>query len=137
MARDIGDKIGCGGYLKSLRRTKAYNFIENHSVKLPEKSDFYPEEDKPKVLNPNIFFKHLSSFELISEEEIISWRSGRKICFQNNIKRLNVCKKNEADDSIVHNNNILVLNKENKILGIADLEESFKIKPKVVFNAIG
>ncbi|ABM76330.1 Putative tRNA pseudouridine 55 synthase [Prochlorococcus marinus str. NATL1A] len=137
LARDIGDKIGCGGYLKSLRRTKAYNFIENHSVKLPEKSDFYPEEDKPKVLNPNIFFKHLSSFELISEEEIISWRSGRKISFQNNIKRLKVSKNNEVEDSFIHNNNILVLNKENKILGIACLDESFAIKPKVVFNAIG
>ena len=137
LARDIGDKIGCGGYLKSLRRTKAYNFIENHSVNLPEKSDFYPEEDKPKVLNPNIFFKHLSSFELISEEEIISWRSGRKICFQNNVKRLKVSKNNEIEDSFIHNNNILVLNKENKILGIACLDESFAIKPKVVFNAIG
>ena len=30
-----------------------------------------------------------------------------------------------------------VLNKENKILGIACLDENFKIKPKVVFNAIG
>ena len=137
LARDIGDKIGCGGYLKSLRRTKAYNFIENHSVKLPEKSDFYPEEDKPKVLNPNIFFKHLSSFELISEEEIISWRTGRKIRFQNNIKRLKLAENNEVEDSIIHNKNILVLNKENKILGIAYLDESFEINPKVVFNAIG
>ena len=137
LARDIGDKIGCGGYLKRLRRTKAYDFIENHSVTLPEKSDFYPEEDKPKVLNPNIFFKHLSSFELISEEEIISWRSGRKISFQNNVKRLKVSKNNEVEDSFIHNNNILVLNKENKILGIACLDESFAIKPKVVFNAIG
>ena len=89
------------------------------------------------MLNPNIFFKHLSSFELISEEEIISWRSGRKISFQNNVKRLKVCKNNEVEDSFIHNNNILVLNKENKILGIACLDESFAIKPKVVFNAIG
>ena len=137
LARDIGDKIGCGGCLKSLRRTKAYNFKESYSVILPEKSDFYPKEDKPKVLNPNIFFKHLSSFELISEEEIISWRSGRKISFQNNVKRLKVSKNNEVEDSFIHNNNILVLNKENKILGIACLDESFAIKPKVVFNAIG
>ena len=137
LARDIGDKIGCGGHLKKLRRTKAYNFNENDSVLLPEKSEFYTEKNKPKVLNPSMFFKHLSSFELISEEEIISWRSGRKISFQNNIKRLKVSKNNEVEDSFIHNNNILVLNKENKILGIACLDESFAIKPKVVFNAIG
>ena len=29
------------------------------------------------------------------------------------------------------------MDKNKKILGIADLDESFEIKPKVVFNAIG
>ncbi|WP_269606727.1 tRNA pseudouridine(55) synthase TruB [Prochlorococcus marinus] len=137
LARDIGDKIGCGGHLKKLRRTKAYNFNENDSVLLPEKSEFYPEETKPKVLNPTIFFKHLASFELISEEEIISWRSGRKICFQNNVKRLKLSQNNEFEDSTFHNKNILVLDKKNKILGIGNLDESYRIKPRVVFNAIG
>ncbi|WP_269625433.1 tRNA pseudouridine(55) synthase TruB [Prochlorococcus marinus] len=137
LARDIGEKIGCGGYLKKLRRTKAYNFKENHSVLLPEKSEFYLEKNKPKILNPNMFFKHLSSFELISEEEIISWRSGRKISFQNNIKRLKIAKNNENEDSIINTKNILVLDEHNKILGIADSDKSFEIKPKVVFNAIG
>jgi len=137
LARDIGDKIGCGGHLKKLRRTKAYNFNENDSVLLPEKSEFYPEKNKPKVLNPTIFFKHLTSFELISEEEIISWRSGRKISFQNNIKRLSLIDNNKLEDSIFHNKNILVLNKKNDILGIGNLDKNYRIKPRVVFNAIG
>ena len=137
LARDIGDTIGCGAYLKKLRRTKAYNFNENDSVLLPEKSEFYSEENKPTVLNPTMFFKHLSSFELISEEEIISWRSGRKICFQNNIKRLKLGQYNKFEDSIFDNKNILVLDKKEKILGIAELGEDFEIKPRVVFNAIG
>ncbi len=136
LARDIGAKIGCGAYLKKLRRTKAYNFNENHSVLLPKKAAFYPEKNKPKVLNPNIFFKHLSSFELISEEEMTSWRSGRKISFQNNIKRLKIAQNNENEDSIINTKKILVIDKKKKILGIADLDEGFEIKPKVVFNAI-
>ena len=37
----------------------------------------------------------------------------------------------------MNNKNILVLDKKKKILGIANLDESFEIKPKVVFNAIG
>ena len=83
--------------------------------------------------------KHLdySSFELISEEEIISWRSGRKINLNNNIKRLKIGKSNEIEDSVIHTKNILVLDKQNNILGIAYLDESYEIKPKVVFNAIG
>ncbi len=137
LARDIGANIGCGGHLKKLRRTKAYNFNENDSILLPEKSEFYQEKNRPKVLNPTIFFKHLSSFKLISEEEIISWRSGRKICFQNNIKRLKLGQYNKVEDSIFDNKNILVLDKKEKILGIAELGEDFEIKPRVVFNAIG
>ena len=136
LARDIGERIGCGAYLKKLRRTKAYNFNENHSVLLPERAEFYPEENKPKILNPNIFFKHLSSFELISEEEITSWRSGRKISFEENIKRLNTAKNNKIEDSNINNKNILVMDEKKEILGIAYLDEGFEIKPKVVFNAI-
>jgi tRNA pseudouridine55 synthase len=137
LARDIGDQMGCGGYLKKLRRTKAHNFNENHSVILPEESDFYPEGKKPKILNPNIFFKHLSYFELISEEEITSWRSGRKISFKNDIKRLKIGENNKIKDSIIHTKNILVLNTRNKILGIANSDENHELKPKVVFDAIG
>ncbi len=137
LARDIGYKIGCGAYLKNLRRTKAYCFNEKHAVFLPEKSEFYQENNKPKILSPNLFFKHLSSFELISEEEEISWRSGRKIDFRNDTKRLILAKGNKNQNIFIEEENILVLDRNKKILGIADLDESIKIKPKVVFNAIG
>ena len=136
LARDIGDKIGCGAYLKNLRRTKAYNFHENDAVLLPEKSEFYTEESKPKIINPSKFFEHLSSFKLSSHEEIISWRSGRKINFHNNIKNLNLLKKDRIEDRI-SDTKVLVFDLNKNIAGIGDLEEGFTIKPKVVFNAIG
>ena len=137
LARDIGEKIGCGGCLKNLRRIKAYNFHQSHSVMLPEKSEISQEINKPKVLNPNIFLKHLSSFELISEEEIISWRSGRNLSFKNNPNRLKIVKNNKIKDNIIHSQSILILDKKEEIQGIATLEKNYVIKPKVVFNAIG
>ena len=137
LARDIGDKIGCGAYLKKLRRTKAFNFNENHSVNLPEKSEFYKENYKPKILNPKIFFEHLSSFKLNSEEEILSWRSGRKLNFQANVKRLNLAEIIDNQDTSSDTKYILVLDQKNSIAGIAELVQGFIIKPKVVFNAIG
>ena len=137
LARDIGERIGCGGFLKSLRRTKAFEFNESHSVLLPKKADFYPETNKPKVLAPNIFFQHMSSYKLISEKEIISWRSGRNILIKNNIEGLKVAKKNECEDTPSNNKSILIFNEKNKIIGVADLDEKFKLKPKVVFNAMG
>ena len=131
LARDIGDKVGCGAYLKQLRRTKAYNFKENNSVLLPDKLDFYPEDIKPKLLNPKYFLKHLPSFNLSSNEDLVSWRSGRSINLQNNFKCLQLAINNS------NNNNILVFDLNNNIAGIGDLVESLIIKPKVVFNAIG
>ena len=46
-------------------------------------------------------------------------------------------EQNKNEDSNIYNKNILVMDKKNNILGIATLDESFEIKPKVVFNAIG
>ena len=137
IARDIGNKIGCGGYLKKLRRTKAYSFNEKHSISLPERLDFYPENIKPQILNPKNFLKHLSSFKLISDDELLSWRSGRKIYFQEHIKRINSTLNNEDKYNLSNNKNILVFDQKNEIVGIGYLEESLIIKPKVVFNAIG
>ena len=137
LARDIGDEIGCGGYLKNLRRTKAYSFYENHLISLPEKSEFYPEESKPKIINPNKFFEHLTSFKLSSKEEILSWRSGREINFENHIERLKLARKDDNEKNRSDNRKVLVFDQDKNIAGIADLEEDFIIKPKVVFNAIG
>ena len=135
LARDIGETVGCGAYLKELRRTKAYSFNENHLVLLPEKLEFYPEKIKPKILKPQNFLKHLSSFKLCANEELLSWRSGREISFKNNVERLQFPNKNE--DSISENKNILVFDHENEIAGIALLGSNLTIKPKIVFNAIG
>jgi len=135
LARDIGETVGCGAYLKELRRTKAYSFNENHLVLLPEKLEFYPEKIKPKILKPQNFLKHLSSFKLCANEELLSWRSGREISFKNNVERLQFPNKNE--DSICENKNILVFDHKNEIAGIALLSTNLTIKPKIVFNAIG
>ena len=137
LARDIGNTIGCGAYLKALRRTKAYSFNENHSVLLPDKAEFYPESHKPKILNPKSFFKHLSSYKLSSEKELISWRSGRSINIQGNIRLLKLKINNEKERSNYNEKTILVFDQKANIAGIADLDESLLIKPKVVFNAIG
>ena len=135
MARDIGDKIGCGGHLKKLRRTKSYSFTENHSVLLPENSESYLENKKPKILNPKDFLNHLPSFQLRSEEETIGWRSGRKINVLNYIELLSLLKKDENYNENIEN--ILVLDQNGLIAGIGEIYNNLAIKPKVVFNAIG
>ncbi len=137
LARDIGDHIGCGAYLKKLHRTKSYSFTENDSVLLPERLDFYTEDVKPKIIKPNNFLKHLSSIKLISEDELYRWRSGRNINFHNSSERLFLPIEKGNYKAKTNNKNILILDQKDEIIGVANLEESLVIKPKVVFNAIG
>jgi len=133
LARDIGAKIGCGAYLKKLRRTKSYDFTENHSVLLPEESDMNLKNKKPKILDPIDFLSHLPVYKLKSEEEIISWRSGRRI----NIDFFNSIDSNQIKHRENNAKNILILDQDNDIEGIAEIQEELTLKPKVVFNAIG
>jgi len=79
----------------------------------------------------NIFFENSTrtklSFELAEKRlsaEILNFSS-----LESSVK-----KGESLLDTI---KNILVMNKNKKILGIGELDEDFKIKPKVVFNAIG
>ena len=92
---------------------------------------------KPKILNPKNFFKHLSSYQISCEEDLINWQSGRKINIQNNIKLLNLTKSNEKLIDNYDEKTILVFDQRNDIIGIAILDETLSINPKVVFNAIG
>ncbi len=136
LARDIGDKIGCGAYLKKLHRTKAYSFTENHSVLLPEKAESYPESNKPKILNPKNFFKHLYSYKLSSQQEMLSWRSGRMINIEDCFQYLSF-PEDKPNDNKPYKINILVFDQNNEIAGVAEIYDSLILKPKVVFNAIG
>ena len=136
LARDIGDQIGCGACLKNLRRTKAFSFNESHSVLLPEALESYLEINKPKLLNPKYFLKHLNSYKLTSEKEIKSWRTGREIAIQSNNQIDRLSNGNEFKDSKVKNI-VLMLDQNNQIVGIAERSEDLTLSPKVVFNAIG
>ena len=137
LARDIGDLIGCGAHLKSLRRTKAFGFEESHSVLLPEISESCLENNKPKILNPKYFLKHLLHFKLDSEEKLISWRSGRKINLQINSEFIKSIERNKLNINISDDRNILVFDQNDDIAGIAEYINELTLKPKIVFNAIG
>ena len=137
LARDVGDKIGCGAYLKKLHRTKSYSFTDNDSILLPEKSEYYPETIKPKILKPNKFLEHLPILKLVSDEELFRWRSGRNIDLKNNYEQLHSPRAVQQNHAMSDNESVLVLGKKHEIIGIAVLIDSLIIKPKVVFNAIG
>ncbi len=131
IARDLGNKIKCGGSLAKLRRTQALGFKESQSIKLPNNSKTI---DIPEPINPLEVLNHLPRIKLETEEENLYWRSGRKLLIsQNRWQQLEYKSIRGNNESIP----LVVLNNMEELVGIAITEEDSIIHPKIVFNALG
>jgi tRNA pseudouridine55 synthase len=114
IARDLGDRIGCGGCLASLRRTQALGFHAHQAHPLPER-DAVP----PDPLSPLLALGALPRRDL-SEAEQIDWRCGRRIAMDPG--------PGEA---------VVVCNADGSMAGIGHRESEGLLRPKVVFDAAG
>ena len=120
LARDLGQGLGCGGCLDSLRRTQALGFVETHAIALP----LHPNEQSSMAIEPltlippQLALTHLP-IRTLSELERNDWSCGRTIAHQN------------GDGPTV------VLSEDNIMLGIGIANSEDQLKPKVVFEARG
>ena len=127
LARDIGISIGCGGYLKELRRTEALGFKEAQAICLPEKG-INNEYNKPKPINPLQALTHLE-IKNLTESETLLWITGRKIILSE--------KEKQELTSPSLEEGIIVINLKKEIAGIAEFIYPDILKPKIVLNAKG
>lgn len=122
IARDIGDKLGVGGTLAALTRTKSCGMILSESISL-EELEKQIEEGTFSLNEPGLLLKHLPNITL-SLEEGKRWCQGQKIA----ISSINFVT---ADDIIQVNN------EAGEFLGISQIisKDTHQIlKPKVVIK---
>ena len=114
IARDIGELLGCGGCLASLRRTQALGFLLNQAQPLPEK-----DQTPPVPLSPLQALSGMPRRDLdLSEQR--DWRCGRNI------------------HTDIHDEKpTVVCNPDGSIAGIGISNGANQLRPKVVFDAIG
>ena len=74
LARDLGESIGCGGALASLRRTGALGFDLAAAVPLERLRELPP----PPLRDPLEALSHLERHQL-TPDELLSWRCGRRL----------------------------------------------------------
>lgn len=74
LARDLGERLGCGGALARLRRTAALGFELTNAVCLERLEQAPP----PPLLDPLAALSHLDRRPL-SDAELTSWRCGRAL----------------------------------------------------------
>jgi len=117
LARDLGDVLGCGGALASLRRTEALGFGLNQSVSLEQ----LDQEPRPTLVDPLEALAHLPRHPL-EPEQLQAWRCGR----------LQECDPSWAPDSAV-----VVVSPDGNLAGMARVQTIGTLQPRLVLDAAG
>jgi tRNA pseudouridine55 synthase len=117
LARDLGERLGCGGALASLRRTEALGFGLEQAVPL-EALDQAP---LPALLDPLAALAHLPRRQL-DAGELEGWRCGRALG--------HALPLTDGDP-------VAVLGPDGNLAGMARAQVTGLLQPKLVFNAAG
>ena len=86
LCADIGNYLGCGATLTSLRRTKTCNFSIEKSVKIEELENLKLAEISEKVLIPIDRILENYGFTVLNEENTKNFLNGRKFNINLDIK---------------------------------------------------
>ena len=119
LARDLGDALGCGGCLASLRRTQALGFTLAQSVSLEALDP--AAEPLPPLLDPLLVLSHLARHHL-SAEEISGWRCGRL---------QSTAEPWPVDTPVV------VVDPDGNLAGMARVQAIGQLQPRLVLDAAG
>jgi len=123
LARDLGQNLGCGGCLASLRRTQALGFRDAQAIPLPERPEPGATATDPAalpLLPPQDALPHLPQRRLSLREQE-DWSCGRRI----------TPGADEESDAVV------VLSEGGRMLGLGVPDDAGGLRPKVVFEARG
>jgi tRNA pseudouridine55 synthase len=117
LARDLGERLGCGGALASLRRTRALGFGLQGAVALEDLEASPP----PPLLDPLTALSHLPRHQM-SPPQALDWRCGRRL-------------ESAADHP--QNGAVAVIGPDGRLAGIARADGAGGLQPKLVFEAAG
>ena len=115
LARDLGERLGCGGALATLQRTEALGFVLAQAVPLEHLAAL------PPLLDPLQALTHLPRRSL-SPAELGSWRCGRA---------LEAATDHQADQALA------IEGPDGKLAGIARADGTGWLRPRLVFDAAG
>jgi tRNA pseudouridine55 synthase len=117
LARDLGERLGCGGALARLRRSEALGFNLDQAVALER----LEQDPRPSLLDPLVALPHLGRHQLTAAEEV-DWSCGR---------RLTAATPHLEDEAVA------VLNQDGRLAGIARAVAGDQLQPRLVFQAEG
>lgn len=140
LARDLGDHLGCGGALARLRRTATLGFDLSTAVDLERLASAPP----PPLLDPLAALAHLERRQLL-EEERPGWRCGRSLPLRAGESIHEAIAAGAAADGPAGSAEsaapegpaYAILNPDGSLAGIARLDPTGQLRPRLVFDAAG
>jgi tRNA pseudouridine55 synthase len=117
LARDLGDALGCGGSLARLRRTEALGLRLEQSVALEDLETAPP----PALVDPLVALSHLLQHRL-EADHLPGWRCGR----------VQTCDPTWPIDTPV-----VVVGPDGNLAGMARVQASGQLQPRLVLDAAG
>ena len=127
LARDLGSTLDTVGCLFDLKRTSACGFDEENSNSINLKN--IPSNIDSFIMPTISALKHLPSYSLKNDKEILWWETGRKIILnsERSISYTNV--KDSSPIKIIDQHDILLG------IGIMNKKDDIYLQPKLVLNA--
>jgi tRNA pseudouridine55 synthase len=116
LARDLGEALGCGAALASLRRTLALGFGLNHCVRLEDLNAPLPPPLDPLTVLAHLPRQHLTPMDLAS------WRCGRA---------------QPATEAWPTGGAVLMVDPDGKLAGLAEMAAGGELRPRLVIDARG
>jgi tRNA pseudouridine55 synthase len=116
LARDLGEKLGCGGCLARLRRLQALGFSIDQAAPLPLDA----ASATPPLIEPQRALQDRPT-RITTAAEVEDWRCGRRLSL----------------DPDIAAGPVVVLASDGQMLGLGLHEQPGSLRPKVVFDAHG
>ncbi|MFM7652134.1 MAG: tRNA pseudouridine(55) synthase TruB [Vulcanococcus sp.] len=117
LARDLGEALGCGGCLASLRRTEALGFALEQAVPLEALQQGPP----PALINPLTPLADLPRHQL-AEAELAGWRCGRI---------------QHSPEPLQTGSPVVVVGPDGNLAGMASALGDGQLQPRLVLQASG
>ncbi|MFN5193106.1 MAG: tRNA pseudouridine(55) synthase TruB [Cyanobacteriota bacterium] len=128
LARDLGDRLGCGGCLAELRRTAALGFDLRQALPLEALEEGAP----PALIDPLVPLAGLPQRRLAPHEQQ-GWRCGRPLEADPPPEGLATAMAVEMAVEMA----VAVLTPDGNLAGIAQAGDDGRLLPKLVFDAAG
>ena len=138
LARDLGESLGCGGALASLRRTAALGFGLEAAVPLERLASGPP----PPLRDPLEALGHLARRRL-NPAELPSWRCGRALPAAPPVGEAEQPAAGPISDSGAPDGSaeaappVAILRPDGSLAGIAQPGPGGQLQPRLVFDAAG